>query len=35
MDGETLADIIVIDATSSVVCSSSKPAALRTHDADK
>lgn len=35
MGGETVADIIARDATRSVMSFSSKPADLRTYDADK
>lgn len=35
MGGETVADVIVMDATRSVMCFSSKPADLRTYDADE
>lgn len=35
MGGETVAGVIVMDATRSVMCFSSKPVDLRTYDADK
>lgn len=35
MGGETVAEVIVMDATRSAMCFSSEPADLRTYDADK